>query len=162
MKPNPETIAKDLTPAVDALLMATALAQLEREKVDAVKQNLLDTHIFTMLNDDDTPGPRITSPKYDWRMLDADHKKYCALLNAHFLAEGFTDAKRGICPALQAESTQRDAEQILIKCAETHFEGVTSHRLLCNGIDKRKMYIDLLIKVVVNNPNYKTPNLLEA
>ena len=103
---------------------------------------------------------RIIEPRYDWLMSDADFKDYHANANHIERQRGIKPAEMPDehCPALAAEAIQRQAEQLLIKTAWPLIapEGSTAEPPLIYG-DQRKRLIDLLCRLVVNQPGYKNP-----
>jgi hypothetical protein len=133
--------AKDVRPAAKAVLMARVFAQMERERVDAYIQPILEDYAFkadafegkfrggneTITKTSDlylTDDPRL--PDF-YAACDREHRKH-----------GFTGPD-GHCPALRAENLLMQAEQALIKLAEPLF-----------GIDdvygdNRTKYLELLI-----------------
>jgi hypothetical protein len=165
-KQRAQKVARELTPIVDAYLMAKAYAELQREKVDAIQRRLLDaTEYFTDGKWEMSPF-RITRPKDDWLMSDADSHEYLSDLRDALTAEGYTiKATPGEpywsykCPALTAESLQNDAERALINLAAELLNAGPDlhHRLLCAGLDKLHEFVTLCVKMVVNAPGYKNP-----
>ena len=155
--PTPKAVVKAVKPAVNALLLATVLADMERERVDAIQRKLLSEEIYYGTNG---PGEkvRVTDPKVSYWMDKVSSEKYFARLNGIHLAEGFEKAAEGHCPALTAESLKSDAERALIAAAEP-FIGISSEALWSakGGLEKRREYLDLLIKLVVNSPGYRSP-----
>ena len=164
VNPVPQVIVTILTTPVNNVLVAMAIAEVLREKIDAIKVGLLTETTYT----DQYTGERITDPKNDWCMGDAESASYLALLEAATRAAGY-DTELGSfpapapatafkCPALVAESEQVDAENMLIEDAEEFFPGVTNNALLgCfkdgrTGLETRREYIDTLIGLVVNHP----------
>lgn len=153
--------AESLTPAVNALLMAKTYAELKREEIESIQLQILKDDVYKgsdIGNRGESRGNfRITETKDTYLMKDEDWEIYHAKVNAINLENGFKDAERGLCPALVAETTVRDAQKILIECAEEYFEGVTGHKLLCAGYGKYQEYIDLLVGLVLSLPDYKNP-----
>lgn len=155
---------------VDTLLMATAFAELERERVNKIQREVLASEVFLMDEkhlDRGREDARILDPEKAWLMNDVDAPRYYAKLSEIHLDNGFEDAAKGYCPALVAENLQLEAEWALIKAAEKFFPGIDNNRLLNGihredgswecGLDVRKKYLDLLIGMVVNYPGYKQP-----
>jgi len=169
-KQRAQKVARELTPIVDAYLMAKAYAELQREKVDAIQRRLLDATEYypdrTLGRRGITKRERITDPKSTWLMSDTDSNKYLTDLRNELTAAGYTiedipDQPYWIytCPALSAETLQIDAERALIhqagellNCGPDFY-----HRLLCAGLDKLHEFVDLCVKMVVNAPGYKNP-----
>lgn len=165
----------DITPAIKtaaaAVLMARAIAEVERERMDKLDRELLaeiPCHVSQKIIDlhdkhGDTEavakweacGRRITNLKDAFLMDDDDAKVYYAERQRRINAMGY-QLPDGHCPALVAENTQRDAEHCLVECAQEVF-GVTFDQLLSSGLDTLHKYIDLLVKLVVNLPDFKNP-----
>lgn len=151
-KKKADAMARALRPYVDLLLVAMAFAQLEREKIDKIQRRLLATGAYGGDGD----------PKKVWTLPDEATDRFYADCHKEYLAAGYK-VEPGYCPALIAEHKQVEAEWALIKAAEEFFEGVTNNQLLCgtktmNGLETRQKYIDLLIGLVVNHPDYKPPH----
>lgn len=146
------TLVKAVRKHVDELLVATAVAQVERERVDAIQRKVLAENQYS------DGSVRITEPRDSWHMDDESSKAYYAELNAIHLAAGFERAADGYCPALCAEQRQIECEWALIGAAHK-YTGITNNQLLCGtdekcGLEFRKEYLDLLIGLVVNSPGY--------
>lgn len=144
-------MAATLKPHVDTLLAATAIAELERDRVDAIQRKVLANMGYSHVE-----------PKYAWQLADDTAAEYHKRLNEWHLADGFEDAAKGYCPALCAEHTKTQAEWALISAAEEFFPDATNDRLLCGtakmgGLETRQKYLDLLIGLVVNQPDYTNP-----
>ena len=161
------SVAAQLRPAVDAVLVAMAHAKLMREKVDAIKREILAECPLT-------PGDLalkmgksepITDPKEVYLCEDAAQlEDYYAESDKRERAAGFkpADMEKEYCPALVAENIQMEAEHLMLDTfAELiKFEGggkLFRHRLLCRGMDEYNRAKDLCIKIVVNMPGYKNP-----
>jgi len=61
------------------------------------------------------------------------------------------------CPALTAESLQRDAEHLIVEVAADYFDGITVHKLICCGLEKYHKFIDLIVGMCVNHPDFEAP-----
>lgn len=161
------SVAAELRPAVNAVLMTMAHAQLMREEVDAIQREILAECPLT-------PGELaikmgetapITDPKDVYLCDDAAQlEDYYAECDKRERARKVkpVDMAKEYCPALVAESTQRDAEHLMLDCfAELiKFEGggdLFRHRLLCRGLDEYNRAKELCIKIVVNMPGYQSP-----
>lgn len=161
------SVAANLRPAVDAVLMTTAYAQLMREKVDAIRREILTecpltpSELALKLGE---PEP-ITDPKEVYLCEDAAQlEDYYAESDKRERAAGLkpADMEKEYCPALVAENIQMEAEHLMLDCfAELiKFEGggkTFRHLLLCRGMDEYKRAKELCIKIVVNMPGYKSP-----
>jgi hypothetical protein len=161
----------DVTPAVksaaSAVLMARAYAQSMRKQVNAIETAILaECPLFVADIKSDAPTPeRITDPAYVW-MTDLDSPQYhehLAETNRRLRAAGLKpdDMADAHCPALIAESIQRDAVHILIHAAaemmDTGSGNDFCHKLLCSGMPKYCYFVDLLCKLVVNLPDFRNP-----
>jgi hypothetical protein len=150
-----------LRPFVDAVLVATVYAKAERERVDTIARGLLAERVYMVKAEfqDRRGAERITEPRYDYLMEDAEMAEYCAKLQAIHLANGYADAANGKCPALVAENEQRKAERALLDAAGEFVPGI-SHETIMNSADclgNYKKAIDLLTGLVVCNPDYENP-----
>lgn len=167
---TPEQMPQSVKSAVNAYLMARAHAELQREKVDSIARELLTTAEYytdpKFITRARKKSERITEPKNAWLLEDSEHTDYLldlkhALKKAGYKIEDIPGepAHSYKCPALVAEDIQRDAERLIIKTA-AEMLGETEdfhHKLLCNGLDKYYQFIDLVVKLVVNLPNFKNP-----
>lgn len=134
-----------LADPVAELLVRMAHAQLERESANKRHATILNAGDYL-----DDEGNRITDPSKSWHIHDEEQAKaYYALCDQANIEAGY-DLEPGFCPALIAEHEQIKAEWALLEAAEKFFPGVDNDKLLCAGLEKRKDYIDLLIKLVVN------------
>ena len=146
---------------VDTILIAMSAAKVAREAVNIIQRHVLaDQNYYG--REHDGRQVRITDPKRTHLLDKQSADAYYARLNAIHLADGFKPAANGHCPALTAEALQVEAENTLIVAAEPYFPGMTNARLLRgsekrNGVELRRKYLDLLIKLVVNSPGYCNP-----
>lgn len=164
-KLDAKEVAKALAPVVNLLLAAKAIAIVEREAVDPVRLRVINEDVYygrKMLRGGEYgPEYRVTDPK-DFEMIEADSERYHDRLHEAYVDMGYADLPVGHCPALVAEHNVIKAEWVLIEAAEKFFPGVTNDRLLSglngkSGLDTRRDYLDLMIKMVVNAPGYKRP-----
>lgn len=172
MKPKtPADITPAMKTAVNAVLMAEAIYLTERERMDKLDRELLAEqtyHVDQKMIDLETKhgatealakweacGRRITDPDDSFLMDAADAMKYYAERQRRINAMGYK-LPDGHCPALVAKCTLLDAERILVECAEEVFE-VTFDQLPSAGLDKLKQYIELMVTLVVNLPDFKNP-----
>ena len=149
--PKPQDVLPVIQGPVDLLLIATALAQLERERCDKIQRRMLATGKYG--------GDG--NPKTTYLLTDEAAKRYFADLDQEYLDAGYT-MEPGHCPALTAEYMQTKAEWAMIEAAEPFF-GVTNDKLLCGvkgmgGLETRQKYLNLLIGFVVNSPGYVPPH----
>lgn len=150
MKSQAKQVAEALTPHVNTLLLATAYAQLERERVDKIQRKILKDMGVTC------------DPEHVYQLADSTAKVFYDRCNAWHLAEGFKPAAEGYCPALTAETLKIEAEWAVITAAEQFFPECTNETLLCGtktegGLETRRKYLDLLIGLCVNAPGYRSP-----
>lgn len=152
-------VADALEPLVNDLLIKTARAELNRERVDAIKREILAGGAYF-----DSDGKQVFEPRYSWMIADRQWPTFFAACHAGYIEAGYA-VEEGYCPALIAEHDQTKAEWTLITAAEQFVPGVTNDRLLCgtkekNGLEIRREYLDLLCKIVVNRPGYRQPKLV--
>ena len=163
-------ITNGVKSAVNAYLMARILAECEREKVDTLAREILETGIYhadlKFVNKRGHVGERITEPDKAWMMEAEEHHAYLIDLRKAVQDAGYTIKSilgepeySYNCPALTAESMQRDAEHLIIDTmAEMLGESDDlGHNLICAGMDKYHQFIDLAVKMVVNMPGFKNP-----
>lgn len=154
-------VAEACEPAVNAYLLTRTFAEVKRAEVDAVKLELLTESVYMAPeNRRDGRPERITEPRYDWLMSDADFKDYHANVN-HIERERGIKPKEMIddhCPALVAEHLLMKAEWAMLETAWALVvpEGPVDGWENLYG-EMRKKFIDLVIKMVVNRPGYKNP-----
>lgn len=160
-KTKAQLAAEKLESPVNVLLCSMAMAQLEREKCDAIQRRVLSEGRYVGRHCDGREFI-VEDPKLAWLMSDHDHKHYWGRVDAEYKRAGYKIENYGECPALIAEHLQTQAEWALIEAAEEFFPGVTNDKLLCGtkdkgGLETRQEYIDLMIKLVVNAPGYAPP-----
>ena len=154
---------KDVTPAVkhsvNAYLLARAYAETMRDKIDEIQRQILSE--IPLINPKD--GERITEPKYSWTCTDEElMTEYFAECNIREREAKLKpeDMEDDFCPALVAENIQTDTEWLIFDAAaemlKLDFDGKElHHRLLCRGLDEMKKFIDLVVGLVVNLPDFK-------
>jgi len=132
--PNPAAVAAAITDQVADYLAARALSEVLAEQVAGIASELLSDMV--VLDDD---GERITAPDDAWLCRDEDSAAYYAELEARTNAAIPHDLPAGHCPALNAASVMRDAEEALLQAMGPllGFGGITIHRL-----DLRRKMID--------------------
>lgn len=153
-KPTPKAIVAALKPFVVNLIMLKAVAQVERERVDAIEREELRSQNYYGRHRDGRQF-RVTEPKQSYLMDTDSSERYFDKLKAIHLANGFKAAAEGNCPALTAEHEQVKAEWALIEAAQQFFPDVTNNKLLCgtkdmDGLTARQKYLDLLCGLVVS------------
>ncbi|MCA9414171.1 MAG: hypothetical protein KC944_23360, partial [Candidatus Omnitrophica bacterium] len=158
---------KDMAASVRAYLTARAHAETMREAVDKLQRKILEEVVYKA---DEKAisrgrGERILNPKDAWLMGDDDHMEYLVELKYRLKENGFTvtnedpeDPASYSCPALVAESLQRDTERLVIE-STAEFLGEDPkdfhHRLMCAGVKKFEKFIELSVGLVVNHPDFK-------
>lgn len=162
---------KDVTLAVkssvNAYLMARAYAETMRDCVDKIQSDILAE--CPLSNDLEQKrglaARQITDPKQAYLCTNEDWLQDYYQETDKRLREARRkpdDMPINHCPALVAECLQTDTEWILLDCASDmlamDFDGQElNHRLLCKGLDKRQEFIDLVVGLVVNLPDFKNP-----
>lgn len=151
-------IVRALTGPVNQYLAAKVIADDLRRRVDECSQRALDEAVYTSRY----TRERVTDPKDDWTIIEDEWQKYHARAVGFQEAAGLFPAKPGNCPALEAESTVRDAMRAIAEASIEFFPGVTIEGLM-SSFKNYEMWVDLHIKLVVNSPYYHQPaNILEA
>ena len=164
-----KTITQNVKSAVNAYLMARTLAECEKEKVDTLAKRILETAEYYA-------DPKfvamgyvsncITDPDKAWMLKTEEHHDYLIDLRKAMQTAGYKiKSKAGDpeysynCPALTAESMQRDTEHLIVDAmAEMIGESDDlGYNLICAGLDKYYQFIDLAVKMVVNAPGFKSP-----
>lgn len=161
--PPPEMIA-----AANAVFMAMAYTDTVREVIEPIQARLLqDNHYKMDIN-------RFTRSEGDAAEFTALHGIYCRKWSELYLIfdEDMTDLmikanyeyqKAGFkielnyCPLLVAESTQREAERLLIDVMEP-VTGLTTNKILTSkdGVNNFKKMVDLTLRLLA--PSVKNNN----
>lgn len=161
----------DITPeiktCVSTYLLARILAECEREKVDTIETEILETaNYYTSEKWSERvcgKRERILVPKDTYLMDEADYKDYRAEVVKRMIQAGYSDKEyrlsEGYCPALIAESMLVDAEHALIDATKTVFPEISVHKLLCHypGVETMHKYTDIWVSMVVSLPDFKNP-----
>ena len=157
-------ITQAVKSSVNAYLMARAYAETMREKVDPFYTEALAIHpIYTDLTTRaNTEVERIYNREQMFLSEDDETcKEIYADVNFHLRKAGLKpdNMPDSHCPALVAEHLQIKTEHILIDAAAEMLgeNGEFRHTLLCNGLGAYKKFIDLVVKLVVNMPDFKNP-----
>lgn len=169
--------ADDVTPAVKsavrAYLLTRAHAETHRERIDAMERDVLtgngaEYYVADKWKERRGDRPeRITEPKHAYLLDDDDFADYHAECQHRIQQLYSRDTLKAMgwkpdyCPALIAEHLQVQTEGLLIE-AGAEMLGVDepeqfNNRLLCCGLEKRKEFIDLLCRLVVNLPDFRNP-----
>jgi len=169
-KLTPQDMPQSVKSAVNAYLMARTYAECEKEKVDSIALELLTTAKYytdpKFITRARMKSKHITKPKDAWMMTDSEHIDYLidlkhALRKAGYEIEDIKDEPDHCykCPALSAEYLQTQAQWLIIDTAGEMLgeTGDFQHKLLCAGLDKYHEFIDLVVKMVVNMPDFKNP-----
>ena len=163
--------AKDVTPgvksAVNAYLMARTYAETIRERVDKIKSTILSECPLSNGLDQELglPAKQITDPNHVYLCTDKDLlQDFYQETDKRLREAGYKqdDMSENHCPALAAEDMQTEVELLLLDLAsdmmKMDFDGQElNSRLLCMGMDKRQAFIDLVVRLVVNLPDFKNP-----
>jgi hypothetical protein len=153
-------MSRGLVNEVNAVLLATAVAEIERERCDKIQRRVLAEAEYMGARPSFTvPGGvpfRVTEPKDDWLMDEADAKRYYAALDAAYAAAGY-ELDPGYCPALIAENAQCQVESAMIVAAGKWFPEFVDGDLPRVWGPNRTKLVELLIGMVVNAPGYVAP-----
>jgi hypothetical protein len=160
-------IRPEIKTCVSTYLLARVLAECEREKIDAIETEILETaNYWTAKKWTDKHGIsqcRVLAPKETYLMDEAEYKDYRAECVKRMIAAGYSDKEyrlsEGFCPALIAESMLCDAKHALIKATQAIFPDISAHKLLCHypGVETMNKYVDLWVGLVVNLPDFENP-----
>ena|SRR5581483_10804931 len=132
--------AKLNKPIAKAVCAAMAIAQVERERVNAYVLPIFQTYRFL-----DENGAQIDSPdKLFLSEDDAMCKAFYAACDVAHRAHGWKGSE-GSCPALTAANLVIKAENALLE-AGCEFLGLKEMPSALYGGDKRKEMLDLLLK----------------
>ena len=155
-------MARSLVNEVNTVLLAQAVADVEREKCDAIQRRLLaESEYFGRHKTRSNPTGdrfRVLEPKDDWLMEDEDAARFYAALDAAYAAAGYK-LEPGYCPALMAENAQCQAENAMIVAAGKWFPEFVDEGTPRVWGEKRDKLVELLIGLVVNFPGYKAPKV---
>lgn len=138
---------------VNAVLLATAVAEVERERIGAIRAKILADGDYR-----DAKGNRIVEPAKDWMMADDAFPAYIALVEASD-PDRPGDLEPGYCPALIAETVRINAENDMIVAAGKWFPVFVDGDCPRVWGENRTKLVKLLMGMVVNFPGYKAPNL---
>ena len=157
--------APGLPAATNAVLLATALAKAERERIDKMQREVLNERPYAMNPEYLQEGQdhRITDPKRSYLMCDNDFAIYHEECQRRIIAMGYKVPKDH-CPALIAERLQMEAEHALIEAAGP-LTGLDDPMLLLqqkDGLEKYKKYVDLILKMMLALPGYVPPQIPKA
>lgn len=161
----------DVTPAVKAAvkayLMARARAEVIRAEVDKIERAILAECPLTngLEQEHGEPPRKITDPKHVYLCTDE------ALTSDYYAECNHRERKAGLkpadmpdthCPALCAEHLVTQAEWAIETAAAVMlglpFDGrELNGRLLSLGLEARHKFIDLVVGLVVNLPDFKNP-----
>lgn len=157
----------NIAAAVNAYFVARAYAETVREAIHKIDISILrdeKTGKWLYRTDPARLHGRenmefITDPERAYMMSDDDAADYYAERDKRIHENGW-NVKKGYCPALIAESLQRDAERLIVSTTGPLF-GIDANDLLCakNGLEQYRKFIDLTCKMVASHPRYK-PSLV--
>lgn len=155
-------VTHEVKALVSAYLLARAYAELTRERVNTIYREILtQCPVYA-----DRTGDQIFSPdKLYLCSDDALVRDARDEANKRERASGIkpADMPDDYCPALVAESLLSDVESCLIDASGAAF-GITNKKVLCarDGLAKRQKWIDLVVGLVVRQPDFRGPKLRRA
>ena len=162
-------ITNGVKSAVNAYLMARTLAECERERVDKIANEILNTAKYYADSKFITRGRtsgRITENKDAWMLREDEHRDFLIDLKTALIKAGYKIKSKlnepeysYNCPALSAEHLLTQTGWLVVDTtAEMIGESNDFRdRLLCIGLKKYNEFIDLAVKMVVNTPGFKNP-----
>lgn len=160
-------ITQDVKTSVKTYLITRAHAETMRDAVDKVEREILKECPLTNGLDikHGRPIMAIVNPKDTYRCTDEDMlQDYYEETGKRLREAGLKPAamEKDYCPALVAEDIQRTTERLILDSAAEmmgmEFDGKElNHRLLCAGLEKHQKFIDLIVGLVINLPDFKNP-----
>jgi len=154
-----DLLTPDLFACVRAYLLARTYAECERERVDKIHAQIL-RECPIEADQFEKRGPITSAGKLYLSSNEEACKDFYREADRRLRAAGIKpDAMpRDHCPALVAESLQRDAEHLLVDTAAPVF-GLTRDKLLNAGMDTYRKFLDLVVSAAVVSPQFEAPTL---
>jgi hypothetical protein len=144
---------------VNSYLLQRAYTEITREQVDLVYAAILnEIPAYATL---DQTNERITKSS---DLYLCEDNELCARIydeaDKRLKAAGIKpqDMHHDYCPALVAEDELRKIVRVLVDTSGKPM-GVSADRLLCTGMKQYDKWVDLVIGVVINSPNFKPVKL---
>jgi len=158
---TPADITDELKSAVNAYLMARAYAETMRSSIDEIQRAILEECPLTngLEIEHGEPPRAITEPKHTYLCTDeAQLEDYYAECDKREREAGLKPEtmEKDYCPALVARSMQSNTERLVIECG-MRMLGIDDIRITAIYGEKRRRFIDLLVRLVVNMPDFKNP-----
>lgn len=163
---KPTEITPQVKAAASAVLLAKAYAMTMREAVDKIQREILSECPLRVADENfETRGEeRITEPRYTYLAEQDDLEDYWYQCDKRERAAGIKPDTMpdGHCPALSAEYIQTQAQWLLVDCTADMLglqkeQGELTHNLLCYGLETYFKFIDTVLSMVVNQPDFKNP-----
>jgi len=146
-------ITPEMFEAVNTYLLAKTYTETIRPQIEGIKRaQLLSKEYY-----DELTGERITDIKDDYQMGEKSFAEYAACCHAAYEVAGYHEPPDH-CPLLVAEDLERQACRCMIETCEPILQGMTYQRLILHYGAIGKV-TDLLVRMLVNHPNYVAPNL---
>lgn len=140
---------------VRAYLLARTHAQLTRARVNATYREILtECPVYAT----DTGRPILDPGHLYLSDSEAHVRDAYDEADKRLRAAGVKPANMPVdhCPALVAEHLQINIERQLIEAAGRPL-GITNDGLLSLGLDDRQKFIDLVVGLIVNQPDFTSP-----
>lgn len=161
---NQKSITPGVKSAVNAYLLARVYAETMRNTVNQIEVEILKEAPLSN-GFDRVDMKEITDPEQSYLCTDENQlKDYYAECDSRERKAGLKPNNMPFdhCPALVAEHIQVQTEWLICENAAEmlglEFEGKElNNRLLCLGLEKRQKFIDLVVGLVVNLPDFKSP-----
>jgi len=161
-----QDVTQDVKSSVNAYLMARAYAETMRSAIDKIQRGVLEECPLTngLEVKHGKSERRITDPEHAYLETREDHiQDYYAECDKREREAGLKpkEMEFDYCPALVAEHLQVKSEWLLIESAaemlgEDKPEDF-NNKLLCHGLESRKKFIDLVVGLVLNLPDFENP-----
>lgn len=149
----------EIQDAVSAYLLARAAAEVLRPKVDAVFEEVLARIPVYATRDD---KHRVLNHNELYLVGDdAACMNIYKQVDTRCKQSGIkpVDMPEEICPALVAETRQREAETLIVEVAGKPLD-IDKHKLTQRGhLDDYFKFIDLVVKLTLATPDYVPPKL---
>lgn len=151
---NLPALIREVTPAVNAYLLAKCHAEITAEQVhEKIDRPLLDLYCFR----NERTGAEITKVSHLYLAGDVDLSAFWAERDAE-IAKQYPGITPGHCPALIAEGLERDARRLVVEIACQHIGlGLDADKVICAGLEKYQKLTDLVVSFVVSQRDYKNP-----
>ena len=158
MKSKHPKLTDAVVSSVNAYMMAQAMAETMRERVDEVHRDILKECPIYADKEHADGKPIYDSGKLYLTTDDVACQDFYAEADVRLKEAKIKPAAmdKEKCPALVAENLQTDVETLLLRAVFTMLDGEPK-AFICLTREKRKMIIEMTISQVVSQPGFKNP-----